>query len=308
MQKHQAEESNGFCQTFWYCWLWWRYKSRGRRRKKNGRLEWNQGICNCIKVFLPHLQPDSQRHRAKCLCYSASTAPSLHILYCVIQHPITFLFNSMLFSINSTFFASLSMILYCVIQHQHLLVHFFIALCYSASTLYFAASAIFFARCTMKLFFPCARILWEFLNDACNGDAFVITFLMIMIIMVMVILVTIQMIILMIMVFGDCEYSWSYHQLEFCGNFSMTPAMETPLWSLLLFFDDHIFMMMVMVILVTIVFMIMVTVIVNIHDHHQLEFCGNSPIMLWMETPLWSLPAFVHKISLERWSKMTRIN
>ena len=131
----------------------------------------------------------------------------LSILYCVIQHPITFLFNSMLFSINSTFFASLSMILHCVIQHQHLLVHFFIALCYSASTLYFAASAIFFARCTMKLFFLRARILWEFLNDACNGDAFVITFLMIMIIMVMVILVTIQMIILMIMVFGDCEYS-----------------------------------------------------------------------------------------------------
>ena len=151
--------------------------SRGRRRrKKNGRLEWNQGICNCIKFFLPHLQRDSQRHRAKCLCYSASTAPSLHILHCVIQDPFTFLFNFVLFSINSTFFAYLSMILYCVIQHQHFLVHFFIALCYSASTLYFAASAIFCARCTMKLFFPRARILWEFLNDACNGDAFVITF------------------------------------------------------------------------------------------------------------------------------------
>ena len=81
----------------------------------------------------------------------------------------------MLFSINSAFFASLSMILYCVIQHQHLLVHFFIALCYSASTLYFAASAIFCVRCRMKLFFLAQ---------------------------------------------------------EFCGNFPMTLAMETPLWSL----------------------------------------------------------------------------
>ena len=134
---------------------------------------------------------------------------STFFAYCTVQFSIiSNYFFFVLFSINSTFFAP-SMILHCVIQHQHLLVHFFIALCYSASTLYFAASAIFFARCTMKLFFPCARILWEFLNDACNGDAFVITFLMIMIIMVMVILVTIQMIILMIMVFGDSEYPGS---------------------------------------------------------------------------------------------------
>ena len=27
---------------------------------------------------------------------------------------------------------------------------------------------------------------------------------------------------------GDCEY-YDHHQLEFCGNFSMTRAMETPL-------------------------------------------------------------------------------